>query len=239
MLQLTYTQPATLDAQLSETEDMLGLLEIEDFANDSVETQNNVLEVIEQPTETKEQILEQVLEGIDEQSTKKIETKEESKAPENIETIETKEEAEIAILEETHNENEQELETLTEKTLQEQCEAEMVKLETEMKAGSFFTQKKVEEKVRHFFKTLRGGAGLNTVVKIALETYKRDGYIESGRKGNLYQALLEKPYSIGTANAQSGQIIDMFPRIGMMIKDGKTLKANPDSKILEYALNLV
>lgn len=229
---MNYTLEAKpFSAEMQETEDMLGLLDIEEYANDNIENNNrDVLSVIEKPAEIDDSLLlEEVLEGVEEKPAPLVKTP----------AVEEKKEVTTKTKEETRKENEKILSVVTDETLQAQCEAEIVKIETEIKAGSFFTQKKVEEKTKHFFKTLRGGAPINMVVRIALEVIKRDGYIECGHQGNLYKALLEKPYSVGTANAQSGQIIDMFPRIGLMIREGKILNVNPKSKILEYALNLV
>lgn len=89
-----------------------------------------------------------------------------------------------------------------------------------------FSQKKVKAKAFHLIDFLCGRAkNANTVIKIALETLKKDGYIETGEKGNLFQALLKKPYTKDTARAQSGQIIYMFPLLKFCTKEKDKLIA--------------
>lgn len=130
-------------------------------------------------------------------------------------------------------------ETVADDSLKAQAEAEMVELEAKVAVAGYITQIKVKEKINHHFKVLRGGASMNKVVEIALRTLKTDGYLTGGRKGNLYQALLKKPYSDGTANAQMGQIMDMFPKLGMTTKVKSKLEPIADSAVLQYSMSLV
>lgn len=112
-------------------------------------------------------------------------------------------------------------------------EAEEIKfLKEKLDDKTFFTQKKVCEKVIYLFSWLTGKAVLNTVLEIAFKTLKRDGYLEGGKKGNLYKALLEKPYSPGTANAQMGQVMNMFPKLNLTSKEGHKMTANAESNLL-------
>ena len=98
-------------------------------------------------------------------------------------------------------------------------------------AGS--TQKKVAEKVVMLFGWLKNGGTLNRVMEITFQTLIRDGEIQSGEKGNLWAALLAKPYSKGTANAQGGQMMAMLPMLKIATKSEKgKLVANPNSMIL-------
>lgn len=95
------------------------------------------------------------------------------------------------------------------------------------------TQKKVAEKVVMLFGWLKNGGSLNTVLDITFRTLIKDGEIQSGEKGNLWQALLAKPYSKGTANAQGGQMMAMLPMLKIATKTEKgKLVANPNSLIL-------
>lgn len=96
------------------------------------------------------------------------------------------------------------------------------------------TQKKVAEKVVMLFGWLKNGGKLNQVMDITFRQLITDGEIQSGEKGNLHQALLAKPYSKGTANAQGGQMMAMLPmlKIATMSEKGK-LVANPNSVILD------
>lgn len=95
------------------------------------------------------------------------------------------------------------------------------------------SQQKVAEKVVMLFGWLKNGGSLNKVMDITFRTLIADGEIQSGEKGNLWQALLAKPYSKGTANAQGGQMMSMLPmlKIATMSEKGK-LVANPNSMIL-------
>ena len=106
---------------------------------------------------------------------------------------------------------------------------ELVKL---LDDKTVFSQKKVCEKVVQLYTFLTGGCSLNTVLKIAFETFKRDGYLDGGKKGNLYQALLKKPYSPDTANAQSAQVMNMLPKLGITVKVGHRLSPDPESNLL-------
>lgn len=95
------------------------------------------------------------------------------------------------------------------------------------------TQKKVAEKVVMLFGWLKNGGSLNRVLEITFQTLLKDGEIQSGEKGNLWTALLAKPYSKGTANAQGGQMMAMLPMLKIATKSEKgKLVANPNSMIL-------
>lgn len=95
------------------------------------------------------------------------------------------------------------------------------------------TQKKVAEKVVILFGWLKNGGSLNRVLEITFQTLLKDGEIQSGEKGNLWQALLAKPYSKGTANAQGGQMLQLLPMLKIANKTEKgKLVANPNSMIL-------
>ena len=94
-------------------------------------------------------------------------------------------------------------------------------------------QKKVQEKAVMLFGYMSKGGTLNEVMKRAFTVLVRDGFITSGDKGNLHANLLTKPYSLGTARAQAGQMLCLFPMLKIALKDGRgRLVANPDSLIL-------
>lgn len=95
------------------------------------------------------------------------------------------------------------------------------------------SQKKVQEKAVMLFGYMSKGGTLNEVMKRAFTVLVRDGFITSGDKGNLHANLLTKPYSLGTARAQAGQMLCLFPMLKIALKDGRgRLVANPDSLIL-------
>lgn len=92
------------------------------------------------------------------------------------------------------------------------------------------TQKKVAEKVVMLFGWMSKGGTLNEVMRRTFEVLCRDGEITTGEKGNLQQHLLAKPYSIGTARAQAGQMMAMLPMLKIAQKSDKgRLVANPNS----------
>jgi hypothetical protein len=104
------------------------------------------------------------------------------------------------------------------------------------KGAAAASQQKVAEKVVMLFGWLKNGGALNKVMDITLRTLVRDGEIVSGEKGNLHKELLAKPYSKGTANAQSGQMMAMLPMLKIATKADKgKLLLNPNSLVLQAA----
>ena len=97
------------------------------------------------------------------------------------------------------------------------------------------TQKKVAEKVVMLFGYLKNGGKLNEVLSRTFRVLVKDGYVQMGKQGNLFADLLNKPYSVGTANAQGGQMMQMLPLLKIALPDASNkgrLVANPDSVIL-------
>lgn len=97
------------------------------------------------------------------------------------------------------------------------------------------SQIKVREKMVQLFGYLSGtNTKLNEVMRRAFTVLLKDGNLISGEKGNLHVDLLAKPYSVGTARAQSGQIFSLFPQLKIVNKtDRGVYQANPDSVILQ------
>ncbi|HCJ8610405.1 TPA: hypothetical protein NV728_002069 [Escherichia coli] len=97
------------------------------------------------------------------------------------------------------------------------------------------SQIKVREKMVQLFGYLSdSNAKLNEVMRRAFTVLLKDGNLISGEKGNLHVDLLAKPYSVGTARAQSGQIFSLFPQLKIVNKtDRGVYVANPDSVILQ------
>ncbi|MCY1306063.1 hypothetical protein D9M70_558970 [compost metagenome] len=60
----------------------------------------------------------------------------------------------------------------------------------------------------------------------------RDGFLTSGEKGNLQLDLLAKPYSLGTARAQSSQMFALLPLLKIATREKGKMVANPDSALL-------
>ncbi|EOG9764186.1 hypothetical protein ACLMPH_002006 [Acinetobacter baumannii] len=99
--------------------------------------------------------------------------------------------------------------------------------------SSITTQKKVAEKIVQLFTWLKNGGELNVVMHRTFGVLLKDGYITTKKTGNLYSNLLAKPYSPGTASAQSGQMMQMLPMLKIALKDEQgRLVPNPNSLLL-------
>lgn len=99
-------------------------------------------------------------------------------------------------------------------------------------------QKKVAEKVVILFTMFKQKKGWNEVMYRTFKLLLTDGYIQSGDKGNLVQELLKKPYSIGTARAQAGQMMQMLPLLKIATETSKgRLEINENSTILHRLRN--
>lgn len=110
-----------------------------------------------------------------------------------------------------------------------------VRQEELLKSFDSTSQIKVREKMIQLFGYLSGtNVKLNEVMRRSFTVLLKDGSLISGEKGNLHADLLAKPYSVGTARAQSGQIFSLFPQLKIVIKsDRGVYVANPDSVILQ------
>ena len=93
-------------------------------------------------------------------------------------------------------------------------------------------QKKVAEKVVILFTMFKQKKSWNEVMYRTFKLLLTDGYLDTKKGGNLYNNLLAKPYSPGTANAQMGQMVQMLPLLKVCTKDGSRLVPNEDSTIL-------
>lgn len=104
------------------------------------------------------------------------------------------------------------------------------------------TQKKVAEKVVMLFGYLKNGGNLNEVLRRTFTVLAKDGYVQMGKTGNLFLNLLEKPYSVGTANAQGGQMLQMLPLLKIALPDPSNkgrLVVNPNSVIFARMVTLL
>lgn len=94
-------------------------------------------------------------------------------------------------------------------------------------------QKKVAEKVVILFTMFKQKKAWNEVMYRTFKLLLTDGYIQSGDKGNLHAELLAKPYSVGTARAQAGQMMQMLPLLKIAKETSKgRLEVNEDSTIV-------
>lgn len=90
--------------------------------------------------------------------------------------------------------------------------------------------KKVREKVLNVFQHVHGGVNLSTYTAMAMTLLKLKGEITSD---DLRQAYIDRPYSTGTASAQSSQMFQLLPALGLANRDGKALTLNPNSVLKE------
>lgn len=98
------------------------------------------------------------------------------------------------------------------------------------------TQKKVRAKAANILTNAAGGRKLETftaeAMKLMVASYLGDG--EPVSKKAIFGAYKARGNSDGTAASQSGQIMSLFPAIGIATKVDGGLKPNPASVLLEH-----
>ena len=92
--------------------------------------------------------------------------------------------------------------------------------------------KKVQEKSVNLIACAVKGGTLSNYTVIALKALLDRGAVTSAELRAAYETNPEKAYGKGTANAQAGQMMRLFPDLGIAVKDGKTLKVNEDSVLI-------
>lgn len=75
-------------------------------------------------------------------------------------------------------------------------------------------------------------AKLNNVIQSAIAILSKDGFISMGAEGNLYKALVAKPYSVNAAKAMGGNTLLALKSLKVIISDAGNWVANPNSLIL-------
>lgn len=92
---------------------------------------------------------------------------------------------------------------------------------------------KVQNRQTFIFEFIAGkSAKLNGVIQTALTILSKDGYIAMGIEGNLYKALIAKPYSPNAAKAMGGNTVLALKSLKVVIDEAGKLVANPNSLIL-------
>jgi hypothetical protein len=89
--------------------------------------------------------------------------------------------------------------------------------------------KKVKEKAINAFQSACGQASLSVFTQIAIDLLKDKGVLTGADIKNRY---LARPYSPGTASAQSSQLMQLLPVLGIAKRSGNTLELNTDSPML-------
>lgn len=93
------------------------------------------------------------------------------------------------------------------------------------------TQKKVAEKFENVFLSMQDGRAPSKYVLTAFGCLNANTTMSSA---DLIAAFKTSGVGDGTARSQSGQIMALFPVLGVAERDGKTLKLKDDSNIAEY-----
>lgn len=73
---------------------------------------------------------------------------------------------------------------------------------------------------------------LNGVIQTALAILSKEGSISMGVEGNLYKALLAKPYSANAAKAMGGNTLLALKTLKIVVENAGKLIANPNSLVL-------
>jgi hypothetical protein len=89
--------------------------------------------------------------------------------------------------------------------------------------------KKVKEKAINAFQSASGQASLSVFTQIAIDLLKDKGSITGADIKNRY---LARPYSPGTASAQSSQLMQLLSVLQIATRSGNTLDINEDSPLL-------
>lgn len=89
--------------------------------------------------------------------------------------------------------------------------------------------KKVGEKVVNVIHFAAGNSVLSSYTKIAIKLLQGN---EKVSRMDIRQAYLDYPYKVGTANAQASQMMKLLPALGIANREGTSLVANPESKLL-------
>lgn len=106
-------------------------------------------------------------------------------------------------------------------------------MQPHMSTDGVSVQKKVAEKVVILFTMFKRNGSWNEVMYRTFKVLLTDGFIQSGDGGNLVKELLAKPYSVGTARAQAGQMMQMLPLLKIAKETGKgRLEINENSTIV-------
>lgn len=89
--------------------------------------------------------------------------------------------------------------------------------------------KKVREKVLNFYSYIAGEAKLSCYTQQAIDLLQEKGEITGS---DIKKHYLSHPYSDGTASAQSSQMTQLLPVLGIATVESKKLKLNEDSAVL-------
>ena len=92
---------------------------------------------------------------------------------------------------------------------------------------------KAMDKIQNIMHWFSGGPDLSIYTRISLHSLIADKSASSNSLKLAMMSYPEKPYPVGTASTQAGQMMAVFPALGIAAKDGKTLSLNADSPIVK------
>ena len=96
--------------------------------------------------------------------------------------------------------------------------------------------KKVKEKIINVFSHLNGSSRLSVYTAIAIEEIASRPETTITDIKNRY---LDHPYSIGTASAQSSQMMSLLPALGIAERSGKNLTLIEDSPVFAALIEMI
>lgn len=94
--------------------------------------------------------------------------------------------------------------------------------------------KKVKEKAINVFLAVSGQANLSVYTQVALKLLKDKGEFSGTELKDRY---LSRPYSPGTASAQSSQMMQLLPALHIATREGNKLVLNEDSPLFDLLIN--
>lgn len=92
---------------------------------------------------------------------------------------------------------------------------------------------KAMDKIQNIMHWFSGGPDLSVYTRISLHSLIADKTASSNSLKLAMMSYPEKPYPVGTASTQAGQMMAVFPSLGIATKEGKSLALNPDSPIVK------
>lgn len=121
----------------------------------------------------------------------------------------------------------------------EDSEADLSEADLKTSVNNYLSEfddaaKKVGEKIVNVLQTISGEGKLSTYTEIAIKLLKENGETSSVDIRNAY---LDHPYKVGTANAQSSQMMKLLPLLKLANREGNKLIANENSTLLSVLCN--
>ncbi|WP_415721688.1 hypothetical protein [Photobacterium ganghwense] len=91
--------------------------------------------------------------------------------------------------------------------------------------------KKVKDKAKNILAWANDEAELSIYTRLCLEYLVKNGNATSGDFRTHLMSNPEKPYTVGTAGSQAGQMMALLPAVGMATKDDKSITLNRENPL--------